>query len=616
MKLLKIILIFVAIVIVLFGVLLFVAVQTIKPERIKTLAEDHISATLRRPTTIQHLNLGLSLKTGLNFEARGVDIQNLFAVETVRLKLDAKRFMTKKEIVIPTVLIDSPRIEWTPESIEGLPINKEGDEHAGPTTGKGESTHPETAEISEFQIGEIIIKNGQFHYREELEGRPVDVTVNRLNLTVRDFGLDRPFPYELNFGLMSGDKPLVDVKGKAVLLTKSQQLLVNDLDVAVLLRNLDLEEVRRNVPELSEAGLQRIDDGALHFKIPEIAIGEQGLKDLQLQGQLKKLTLQTDQIPVTVATDAQLTADHETVSLQDMRVQVGAGQIAGKADIRDYNGKQEFNAAVQLKGLSLGDLVDLSAMDMQVRADLNGTVDVTGAGFDQSALQNNLRGSSVLRLEDAMILDFNVLDYVLTQLPQVVKLGGLEKGLFSGLRTNLSQRHQELFERKDTVFEVADVRINIAAGRLALQETDFGAEGYFIRAAGDLGLDGRLDLRSEMFIQPELSQKLIGKVSELSALQDADGRIRIPFKRYRGPVTEFGRPELDIGDVFKQYYEARGREELKNVLRKALDLEEAPAPQVSGTQQLEGGAGQPSTPEQVEPEEILIDVLDGFLQKL
>lgn len=621
MKFLKIVLIFIAVFIVLLGILLFIALQTIKPEKIKALAEQKMSEALHRPTTINRLDLGLSLEKGLNFQAHGVVIKDLFQVDTVQLKFDAKRFMTKKEIVIPAVLIERPQIEWTPQSREGLPLGQQAGESQG-AAGQEKPAAPETAEIAAFQINEILIKDGRFHYREDVDGRPLDVTVNHLNLTVRDFGLDRPFPYELNFGLMTKDQPLADVKGKAVILTKTQQLLVNDLDIRVLLRNLDLDELRRNAPEINDTGLKSIDDGELHFRIPELALGEKGLGELRLQGDLTKLQIQTAQIPVAVTTDAVVTADSAELALTKMSVKAGDGIITGTANVRDYAGAQEFRANVNLDGLKLTDLADLSTMDLKVRAKLSGTLEAAGAGFDEAALKKSLRGTSVLRVEDAKILDFNLLDYVLGQLPQMVKLGGLENNLFSGLRTGLGERYQQRFTRKDTVFEVTEIRVSIADGRLVVQETDFGADGYFVRAAGNLGLDGQLELRSEMFVSPEVSRDWTAKVNELSILQDAQGRIRIPFKTYRGPATKLGPPVPDLKDFVKLYYEKRGKEELKGVLRKALDLPSPAAPQTAGTLQLEGGKApptapaKPGTPATVAPEDILIDALDGFLKKL
>ena len=612
MKFLKVLVIFILAVIVLLGILLFVALKTINAEKIKGIAEQRISAALQRPATIKDLNLGFSWENGVNFSATGVVIKDLFQVDEVQLKLDARRFMTKKEIVIPVVLIDRPEIEWTPESKKGLPVEGAGQEgKPGADTTKA----PETQEIGEFQINEIVIRDGRLHFQDTVDGRPFDVTVNRLNLNITDFALDRPFPYKLNFGLLTGDQPLVDIAGQAVILTASRQLMVKDLNVAVLLKNLDLDAVRRLAPEVKDSGLQVIEDGQLAFQGPELLIGEKGLNELRITGKLSGLRVRTEQVPVPVSVDAQVNADSQQAQLDNMRVAVGTGVINGTALIKDYLGAQDFRANVRLEHLPLADLVDLSEMNLQFRAELNGTLEATGAGFDEASLQKNLRGSSVLQLHDATILDFNLLDYVLGQLPQAVKLGGLEN-TFTGLHSRLGARYQEQFAKKDTVFEVTDIKVDIRDGRLTVQQTDFGADGYFVRAAGELGLDGQLSLRSEMFVDPEVSAEWMGKVAGLDILKDSSERLRIPFRDYRGPVTKLGPPLPNLKDVAKQYYENRGKEELKGVLRKALDLEEPAAPTVTGTQQLEPGQKAPGTPPAVRTEDILIDALDGLLKKL
>lgn len=612
MKFFKVLLIFILVLIVLLGIAVFVAVQTIDAERIKGIAEDRITAALHRPATIKDLELGLSWKNGLNFAASGVVIKDLFQVDRMQLKLDARRFMTKKEIVIPTILIERPEIEWTPASREGLPI---GEQPQDGTPGEEKKETPETEEITEFEIQEIIIRDGRFHFQDAVDGRPVDVTVSRLNVSITDFALDRPFPYKLDFGLMTGEKTLADIAGQAVILTASRQLMVKQLDVTVFLKNLDLEALRRLAPEIQDSGLQAIEDGQLTFKVPELLIGEKGLKDLRIEGLLSDLRIRTEQIPVPVTVDAQVNADRQQAQLDNLRVGIGKGSLSGTALVKDYMGAQEFRADVSLKEVQLAELVDLSDMNLQFRAELNGTLEAAGTGFDEAALQKNLRGTSRLQLKEAIIQDFNMLDYVLGQLPQAVKLGGIEN-LFTGLRSNLGARYQDQFAKKDTEFKVTDIVVNIAAGHMIVQQTDFGADGYFVRASGDLGLDGRLELRSEMFVSPEVSKDWMAKVSGLDILKDQSGRIRIPFREYRGPVTALGPPLPDLKDFAKQYYESRGKQELKGVLLKALDLEELAAPAVTGTQQLEPGKEAPGTVPQAKPEEVLIDtLLDGLFKK-
>ena len=146
-----------------------------------------------------------------------------------------------------------------------------------------------------------------------------------------------------------------------------------------------------------------------------------------------------------------------------------------------------------------------------------------------------------------------------------------------------------------------------SGGILPLEQIDEQREFYTLL---------KLSLRSEMFVDPEVSAEWMGKVAGLDILKDSSERLRIPFRDYRGPVTKLGPPLPNLKDVAKQYYENRGKEELKGVLRKALDLEEPAAPTVTGTQQLEPGQKAPGTPPAVRTEDILIDALDGLLKKL
>ncbi|MBZ0167374.1 MAG: AsmA family protein, partial [Candidatus Omnitrophica bacterium] len=208
----------------------------------------------------------------------------------------------------------------------------------------------------------------------------------------------------MSCAVFSGELPLIDLKGKALISADSHQIRVNDVDLKILLKNLDLPELRRNFPEVDASGLQRLDDGAVRVQLAELDLDQQNLKNLKASVSLMDLAVQLKQLPSPIKINAKLQASQSDVEVSQFTVGIKEGSISGQAKLIDYTGKQNYSAELNFAGVQAAELVDFSAMDMKVRARLDGNMTVQGQGFEATFLENFLRGQAKLQISAGSVL--------------------------------------------------------------------------------------------------------------------------------------------------------------------------------------------------------------------
>ena len=108
---------------------------------------------------------------------------------------------------------------------------------------------------------------------------------------------------------------------------------------------------------------------------------------------------------------------------------------------------------------------------------------------------------------------------------------------------------------------------------------------------------------------------MVSASSELSYFLNERKQIQIPFRPYNGKLTDFAMYP-DVEDLGKEILRNRGREELRKVLMKALDLDGEPSQETQpGDGQIQAETGteplqteQPPVQErELRPEEVIIE---------
>jgi len=228
---------------------------------------------------------------------------------------------------------------------------------------------------------------------------------------------------------------------------------------------------------------------------------------------------------------------------------------------------------------------------------MNGYFKGSGEGMSKVALEKSLIADGTIELINGRIADVNLLKEALSKL-------SFFPDLANRIETNLPEKYKEVLNRKDTILGEVKIDMQIHSGALMIDQAEVNADGFLATAHGQLDLNQNLSLKADFYVESELSNSMVNTSEELSYLLDENKQIHISFKPYSGKLENF-RMVPDVGDLGAAIIRNRGREELRKVIFKALDLDDRPV--------LEPSDGQEVAPEEQgqSPEEALIEnILD------
>lgn len=205
----------------------------------------------------------------------------------------------------------------------------------------------------------------------------------------------------------------------------------------------------------------------------------------------------------------------------------------------------------------------------QLQGRLTVTVDGSAATLDPARLGQSIAASGRLKLTEARVANLNVVRAVLEKLSMI-------PGLLQALEARLPEAYQAKLATPDTVLSPIDAPLRVAAGSLQLDDLLVRSETFALSGSGRVGLDGTMDIRAILRIEPVLSAALIKSVNELQALADAGGQLEIP-------LTVQGRaPQVavlpDLNYLASKLIVTKVQDLLGDFLQKALEKAAPEAP--------------------------------------
>ncbi|MBI3020854.1 MAG: AsmA family protein, partial [Candidatus Omnitrophica bacterium] len=152
------------------------------------------------------------------------------------------------------------------------------------------------------------------------------------------------------------------------------------------------------------------------------------------------------------------------------------------------------------------------------------TVSVQGsvATLDPSQLARAISGEGNLGLAEARMANLNVLRAVFERFSML-------PGLVEALQARLPPAYQAKLAESDTVFEPIDLALRVEEGSLRFEDLRVRSDTFELIGTGSLGLDGNVDIRSTLRIEPTLSAAIFRSVEELRTLANASGELEVPL---------------------------------------------------------------------------------------
>lgn len=253
-------------------------------------------------------------------------------------------------------------------------------------------------------------------------------------------------------------------------------------------------------------------------------------------------------------------------TLQALELQTCGGTLSaqGTYDNRDHDAPA-FEARATVHDIALAPLV--AAADPKAAAQMEGTLQaqmaVTGTGRDWTRIQPTLAGTAEIAVADGVVKDVNVAEEVLSG---VTGIAGVSQLISARVRG----KYPALFGTADTRFSQLGATLHIAAGQAATDDLVIAAPDYTIRANGNVGFDGQVDLAATLQASNALSADVIADAAPARYLAAADGRIEIPFfLRGRLPKVRV-KPDAEI--IGRALERALGGKDFKALLKKGRRL--------------------------------------------
>ena len=215
-------------------------------------------------------------------------------------------------------------------------------------------------------------------------------------------------------------------------------------------------------------------------------------------------------------------------------------------------GDSRFKVAIETRGFDLAKMIppDRSRGQESITGLITLRLEGYGEGTHPDRIKRTLVLDGAIDLRDGIFHHLNFLKEALAGLSPMPAFSGL-------LPVKLPGSAGELFQGEDLPFEMLRAGIHMDQGRIELQEALASHEAYLIEGEGSWApFDRNVDFGGKLVLLEGLSQTLTTQAREWIPLQNAQGRIMIPFK-YRGLLPGASiYPDLEY--VAAQFFQKKG----------------------------------------------------------
>ncbi len=383
--------------------------------------------------------------------------------------------------------------------------------------------------------------------------------------------------------------------------SRNQQVRLDNFFVRTDLSNLSIEKVLKAFPPLRFLGIENSLKGKIYLDGDKFITDKQGLQ-LLLTGHLIDAEVKLASLAYPIENiDLDFTMTESDVTLSELFMYLASGKIHGRLKLENYLRKQKFSFNVDVEDVHLDEIVPEGTLPVKVTGRLYGKLIGKGLGLSKSQLKEAATADIVMEVKEGELGDINILRTVLDGISIIPHL-------VEDIESNLPDKYKKSLYIKGTKLEKVNVDAALSKGILSFKQAEVGADGFLVSARGQIDWKQNLDLEANIFIAQDLSSSMVAALEELSGFLDDQQQIRIPLRGYHGKLENFIMyPDLE--NLGKKIIRNRGKEELKKVLFKALDIEETqpPAQQGEATDQQDSKSQQPS--QKSRPEGVLIDTI-------
>ncbi len=224
---------------------------------------------------------------------------------------------------------------------------------------------------------------------------------------------------------------------------------------------------------------------------------------------------------LSMSADTALNKDNapESVVMKNAKIEVFSGVITSDFTLSNADA---FNGKTQLSSLQLAELSKLALGSGSVLG-ITGLLDSLSATFSGSLKDPaaSLQASSAAQLSNGEVTGFNVLGQTLGKINKIPGVAGSLGGF-------IPEKYRPVIEANSTKFDAITFKGNLVSQNLNVSSFELRHTLYLLTGSGKIGLNGSMELQTQMRLTPVLAEEMILKEPKLKLLTDRNGNIVFP----------------------------------------------------------------------------------------
>ena len=586
------------------GVGIFIA--TFDADHYRPLVIQQLESLLGKSVTLEKIFLGwhdgiaLRLKRLTIYPGQDTGEPPLLALKSASAKLELLPLL-HRQIQVESVVLSQPELRWvrTRPRLRSLPAPAGLPSPATPAAKRmrpssSRAANPQAAALLPFLVQSVKVENGSLYFRDET-GRSVrEVDLKHADISVKNVSLAAPIPFQAHAALL-GERQNLDLTGQLLVSPAEKTGALESLQLKLDLGAIEPAELVRWVPAL--ARMRAPLEGEVTAAMDSLKFNRNGSpQEFQADVHLKHGSFTP---PGWNRPIADLTVDGvvlpDRIEIPALSADLEGAKLAASGVLENFSARQtppRLSFRAPLKGLELQEMMPAEGRGKpQFRGRLSASLEGAAVGKEGPEISRTLTGSGQVILNDAAILNFNLLREIFSRL-------SLIPGLVDRLAQRLPQEYQAKLDRRDTILGPITLPFTLQNGALIFRNLQIDTDTFQLgQGIASIGLNGVVAGQIVLRIDPDLSAALIQSVREFEYLADRDGRLEIPI-RIDGVLPHVTViPDLQV--VATRLAVSKTAEVLGNFLQKRL-------PNATGS-------GQPPTPSGPAPDP-LAGLLENFLQ--
>ncbi len=623
MKVLKTILIVFVVIFLLAGIGLTVFLKTLDVNKFKPQIVEQLQKTMGRNVTLGNIALKLSLTSGIAVELKDFSIaedpafgqNNFMNVNAVSLNVDAMAYLKSKTVSVTKLSIEKPQVTLVRNEAGVFNYQSIVDHATGanqtsgtPTNGTAQpaTTNPSAspAALPLILVKSIELNNGEVTYQDKMPATLMTVPLKDIDVRINNFSLDKPFIIDAKLSVFSQNQN-IQSNGQVAIDMTAQSAEVNRLTVKSDLSQLSTDQLKQAIASLAPVNFDGGMKGLVNVTVDKLKAGSAGLTSMNANVQLTQGEVKLKEVytPFTqMAADVDLT--ESDVMIKNFSTDFASGRITVQGRLDDYLKAQKPTFKIDVNQIQVAQIIDPATLPAKVEGKIALQLSGQAQGIAPEQLKTSLTGNGSFNLTEGKIKDMNLLKTILDSMASIPGVGA---GLKEQISASLPDSYKERLELKDTIIDNCQTTLNLVNGAVQFNDLSVQSSGVHVSMNGQIDLDQNIVLDGEVALDEVLSSVIVSNNEAFSYMLNDQKEIAIPLSRYQGKLAQI-RVLPDFKDFATNAVVNKGKEELKNVLFKALDIKGA-SNQPAQNSQTPNGTQPASNPQEPSAEQKAIESL-------